>query len=229
MKYVSEYSLDLQELINRAPKRFWFSSKDLSKTEKLILMGYVLGQSTFGFSVEDYKECGGYSSPDFLRNLVNRINSEYNVVIPLPDEFLTINKQSGKRKIVLGGNREMNTDIECKVYVGQDDEKKTIYIEKRVLKADDKRVATYEKEYRNIQAFAQQNGYVVADVNALVEDDGYARTIDDTRRVERGKAFVEAMSSQARANDELIQQRRNERYEEMIDEYDNSNSMGRSR
>ena len=42
----------------------------------------------------------------------------------------------------------MNTDIECKVYVGQDDEKKTIYIEKRVLKADDKRVATYEKEYR---------------------------------------------------------------------------------
>lgn len=98
MKYVSEYSLDLQELINKAPKRFWFSSNDLSKTEKLILMGYVLGQSTFGFSVEDYKECGGYESPDFLRNLVNRINSEYNVVIPLPDEFLTINKQSGKRK-----------------------------------------------------------------------------------------------------------------------------------
>lgn len=61
-------------------------------------MGYVLGQLTFGFSVEDYKECGGYSSPDFLRNLVSRINSEYNVVIPLPDEFLTINKQSGKRK-----------------------------------------------------------------------------------------------------------------------------------
>ena len=114
-------------------------------------------------------------------------------------------------------------------FVGQDDEKKTIYIKKRVLKADDKRVATYEKEYRNIQAFAQQNGYVVADVNTLVEDDGYARTIDDTRRVERGKAFVEAMSSQARANGELIQQRRNERYEEMIDEYDNSNSIGRSR
>ena len=123
----------------------------------------------------------------------------------------------------------MNTDIECKVYVGQDDEKKTIYIEKRVLKADDKRVATYEKEYRNIQAFAQQNGYVVADVNRMIDDDGYARTIDDARRVGRGKAFVEAMSSQARANDELIQQRRNERYEEMIDEYNNSNSMGKSR
>lgn len=123
----------------------------------------------------------------------------------------------------------MNTDIECKVYVGQDDDKKTIYIEKRILKADDKRVATYEKEYRNIQAFAQQNGYTVADVNMLVEDDGYARSIDDARRVERGKAFVEAMSSQARANDELIQQRRDERYEEMIDDYENSNSIGRSR
>ena len=123
----------------------------------------------------------------------------------------------------------MNTDIECKVYVGQDDDKKTIYIEKRVLKANDPKVATYEREYRNIQAFAQQNGYTIADVNMLVEDDGYARSIDDARRVERGKAFVEAMSSQARANDELIQQRRDARYEEMIDEYDNPNSMGRSR
>ena len=123
----------------------------------------------------------------------------------------------------------MNTDIECNVYVGQDDEKKTIYIEKRILKANDPKVATYEREYRNIQAFAQQNGYAIADVNMLVEDDGYARTIDDSRRIERGKAFVESMSSQARANDEAIQQRRNERYEEMIDEYDNSNSMGRSR
>ena len=123
----------------------------------------------------------------------------------------------------------MNTDIECNVYVGQDDEKKTIYIEKRVVKANDPKVATYEREYRNIQAFAQQNGYAIADVNMLVEDDGYARTIDDFRRIERGKAFVESMSSQARANDEAIQQRRNERYEEMIDEYDNSNSMGRSR
>lgn len=125
----------------------------------------------------------------------------------------------------------MNTDIECNVYVGQDDDKKIIYIEKRIIKADDKRVATYEKEYRNIQAFAQQNGYVVADVNRMIDDDGYARTIDDARRVERGKAFVGAMSSQARANEELIQQRRNERYEGMIDEYDEkSESMqGRSR
>jgi len=98
MKYVKEYSLDLQELISKAPNRFWFSSNDLSKTEKLVLMGYVLGQSTFGFSVEDYKECGGYSDPNFLKNLVNRINNEYNVEIPLPNEFLTIDKQPSKRK-----------------------------------------------------------------------------------------------------------------------------------
>lgn len=46
-------------------------------------------------------------------------------------------------------------------------------------------------------------------------EEGYARTINDSQRVERGKAFVETMSSQARAYDELMQQRRNERYEEM--------------
>ena len=43
------------------------------------------------------------------------------------------------------------------------------------------------------------------------------------------KVFVESMSSQARANDELIHQRTNEGYGEMSDEYDNSNSMGRSK
>lgn len=62
------------------------------------------------------------------------------------------------------------------------------------------------------------------------EPEDYARTIGDSHRVERGKAFVEAMSSQARANQDLIQQRRNERYEEIINEVDeNSNTMGRSR
>lgn len=61
------------------------------------------------------------------------------------------------------------------------------------------------------------------------EPEGYARTIDDHHRVERGKAFVEAMSSQARANEELMQQRRDERYEKMIDEYDNLDSMKKSR
>lgn len=59
------------------------------------------------------------------------------------------------------------------------------------------------------------------------EPEDYAKTIGDSRRVERGKAFVEVMSSQARANKELMQQKRDERYEEMIDEYDNL--IGRSR
>ena len=70
--------------------------------------------------------------------------------------------------------------------------------------------------------------YVNGQVNDSSDED-YAKAIGDSRRVERGKAFVEAMSSQARANKELLQQRRNEKYEEMIDEYDNSNSMGKSR
>lgn len=97
MKYVIENSLDLEGLISRAP-RFWIMSNDLSRTEKIVLMGYVLGQSTFGFDEEDYKECGGYTNPDFLKNLVSKINSEYNVVIPLTDEMLTINKKSSKGK-----------------------------------------------------------------------------------------------------------------------------------
>lgn len=71
--------------------------------------------------------------------------------------------------------------------------------------------------------------YVKGQINESDPED-YARTIGDSHRVERGKAFVEAMSSQARANQDLIQQRRDERYEEMINEVDeNSNTMGRSR
>lgn len=71
--------------------------------------------------------------------------------------------------------------------------------------------------------------YVKGQIDESDPDD-YARTIGDSHRVERGKAFVEAMSSQARANQDLIQQRRDERYEEMINEADeNSNTMGRSR
>ena len=48
------------------------------------------------------------------------------------------------------------------------------------------------------------------------EPEGYARTIHDSARIERGKALSEALSTQARLNTESIQQRRNERYEEMI-------------
>lgn len=39
-----------------------------------------------------------------------------------------------------------------------------------------------------------------------------------TDNLERDKSFVEIMSSQARVQDEAIQQRRDERYQQMIDE-----------
>lgn len=39
-----------------------------------------------------------------------------------------------------------------------------------------------------------------------------------TDNLDRGKSFVETMSSQARAQDEAIQQRRDGRYQQMIDE-----------
>lgn len=48
------------------------------------------------------------------------------------------------------------------------------------------------------------------------EPEDYARTIYDSARIERGKALSEALSTQARLNTESIQQRRSERYEEMI-------------
>ena len=39
-----------------------------------------------------------------------------------------------------------------------------------------------------------------------------------TDNLERDKSFVESMSCQARIQDETIKQRRNERYQQMIDE-----------
>ncbi|HJJ08256.1 MAG TPA: hypothetical protein OIM65_02935 [Bacilli bacterium] len=48
------------------------------------------------------------------------------------------------------------------------------------------------------------------------ESEDYARTMYDSARIEKGKALSEALSTQARLNTESIQQRRNERYEEMI-------------
>ena len=48
------------------------------------------------------------------------------------------------------------------------------------------------------------------------EPEDYARTIYDSARIERGKALSEALSTQARLNTEAFQQRRSERYEEMI-------------
>ncbi len=47
-------------------------------------------------------------------------------------------------------------------------------------------------------------------------DNSTPKTMADD--LERGKSFVEVMSSQAKRNDEEIQQRRDERYQQMIDE-----------
>ncbi len=67
------------------------------------------------------------------------------------------------------------------------------------------------------QKIEEFTNYVNNQINESQPED-YARTIGDSHRVERGKAFVEAISSQARANQELIQQKRDKRYEEMINE-----------
>lgn len=50
----------------------------------------------------------------------------------------------------------------------------------------------------------------------IKQDSGTPKTMTDD--LERGKSFVDAMSSQSRTQDEVIQQRRNERYQQMIDE-----------
>lgn len=79
------------------------------------------------------------------------------------------------------------------------------------------------------QKIKEFTNYVNNQIDESQPED-YARSIGDSHRVERGKAFVEAMSSQARANQELIQQRRDARYEEMVNEAnENSNTTGRSR
>ena len=48
------------------------------------------------------------------------------------------------------------------------------------------------------------------------QDNVISKTMTDN--LESGKSFVEAMSSQSRAQDEVIRQRRDERYQQMIDE-----------
>lgn len=90
MKYIVENSLDLSELISRAPKTMWLHSDELTKIEKLVLFGYQIGRLTFGFDEEDYKECGGYTDPNFLKKLVSKISCEYGITLPLTDEWLTI-------------------------------------------------------------------------------------------------------------------------------------------
>lgn len=64
--------------------------------------------------------------------------------------------------------------------------------------------------------FIQETNITTERINNIMQEneneDGYAKTINDSQRIERGKAFVETMSSQARMQDELMQHRREEMY-----------------
>lgn len=60
---------------------------------------------------------------------------------------------------------------------------------------------------------------MVAEIKRFVaEQNGYARTSHDAARIERGKALSEALSYQGRMNREAIENRREARYESMIEE-----------
>ena len=53
------------------------------------------------------------------------------------------------------------------------------------------------------------------DYQSESEERGYARTPWDRRRIERGKALTEALSFNARMQQEAMQRRRDEMYENM--------------
>lgn len=65
----------------------------------------------------------------------------------------------------------MNEKVVCYAYYGQDDDQKIIYIEKKVLNHDDEKVVKYAKEYDNVTAWAESNGYNIVDVDKIIEDD----------------------------------------------------------
>ena len=69
---------------------------------------------------------------------------------------------------------------------------------------------------KEVQLDAEKELDALYSKNASQLDNGTVKTINDD--LEKGKAFVRTMSSQAREQDELIQQRREERYQQMIDE-----------
>lgn len=63
--------------------------------------------------------------------------------------------------------------------------------------------------YEELDAFLNRG-------ETMQQGNGTPKTITDN--LERDKSFVESMSSQARRQDEAIKQRRDERYQQMIDE-----------
>lgn len=61
--------------------------------------------------------------------------------------------------------------IECFTYVGQDDDQRIIFVEKKTLAANDERVKKYQIEYARIQAYVNENGYRIVDVAQVSEED----------------------------------------------------------
>lgn len=66
--------------------------------------------------------------------------------------------------------------------------------------------------------FSNENTKKLHDALNSDDEDTNAKTIYSSQNMGREKAFVEAMSSPLREQEQLNQQKRNERYEEMISE-----------
>ena len=98
---------------------------------------------------------------------------------------------------------------------------------KEVLSMDEKerkiaRIKILEDNMPKLQAIGKE---AEEEIDRRIEqyqngssEDGTARTLNDGRRLARGKALTEALSSGARAQREEIQQRRDEMYEKIIEE-----------
>ena len=62
-------------------------------------------------------------------------------------------------------------EMSCYSYWGQDDDQKIIFVEQKTLATNDERVKKYQNEYKNVQTYAQANGYKVVDVATLTPED----------------------------------------------------------
>lgn len=62
-------------------------------------------------------------------------------------------------------------EMSCYSYWGQDDDQKIIFVEQKTLATNDERVKKYQNEYKNVQTYAQANGYKVVDVATLTPEE----------------------------------------------------------
>ena len=62
-------------------------------------------------------------------------------------------------------------EMSCYYYWGQDDDQKIIFVEQKTLATNDERVKKYQNEYKNVQTYAQANGYKVVDVATLTPEE----------------------------------------------------------